>query len=200
MRRSGATGKSGSAGVARRRRLGRFALNRRRLPARRQHRRHRHARHQFFHVSHPFAVRSPNRTHIARFRRACSICDQQHGALLSSESPTAEPSIFASRAARVTLVMSCLFGTTGVILVFLPRWLEVERGLTGAEIGAMLSLRAIRAHPHRPGHRHWADGAADRAHAAPLISIAAVIAYAAFFFLAQRLLAAARRSASSRFR
>mgnify|MGYP000880160713 CR=1 FL=1 len=47
---------------------------------------------------------------------------------------------FATRAARVTLVMSCLFSTSGMILVFLPRWLEVERGLEGAQIGAVLSL------------------------------------------------------------
>ena len=55
---------------------------------------------------------------------------------MSAES---EP-FLSSRAARVTMVMSALFGTTGVILVFLPRWLEVERALSGAEIGAVLSL------------------------------------------------------------
>ena len=38
------------------------------------------------------------------------------------------------------MVMSALFGTTGVSLVFLPRWLEVERNLSGVEIGAIISL------------------------------------------------------------
>lgn len=98
---------------------------------------------------------------------------------------SAEPaSLFASRAVRVTLVMSALFATTGVTLVFLPRWLEVERGLSGAEIGAVLSLAQFARIVTGPAIGFWADGAPDRARPLKLISIAAVLAFAAFFFLA----------------
>lgn len=92
------------------------------------------------------------------------------------------PSIFASRAARVTLVMSTLFGTTGVILVFLPRWLEFERGLSGAEIGAILSLAQFARLITGPTIAFQADGAADRSKALQYVTLAAVFAYAAFFF------------------
>jgi MFS transporter, PPP family, 3-phenylpropionic acid transporter len=90
----------------------------------------------------------------------------------------------ASRAARVTLVMSCLYTAAGVILVFLPRWLEAERGLSGAEIGAVLSLPQLARIVIGPTIAHWADGVADRRTPLRLISIAAVAAYAVFFFLA----------------
>lgn len=96
-----------------------------------------------------------------------------------------EPSILATRAARVTLVMSCLFGTTGVILVYLPRWLEVERLLTGAEIGAVLALAQAARIVTGPAIAYWADGAADRRTPMRIVAIAALIAYAAFFFLAR---------------
>lgn len=97
---------------------------------------------------------------------------------------TPEPSALTSRAARVTLVMSCLFGTTGVILVFLPRWLEVERALSGAEIGAVLSLAQLARILTGPAIAFWADGARDRSTPLRFVSIAAAISYAAFFFLA----------------
>lgn len=93
-------------------------------------------------------------------------------------------SVFTSRAARVTLVMSCLFATTGVTLVFLPRWLEVERGLSGAEIGAVLSLAQLTRIFTGPAIAFWADGAADRRTPFRLMAIAAIAAYSAFFFLA----------------
>ncbi|WP_167755837.1 MFS transporter [Vitreimonas flagellata] len=93
-------------------------------------------------------------------------------------------SIFSSRAARVTLVMSCLFATTGVTLVFLPRWLEVERGLSGAEIGAVLSLAQLARIFTGPAIAFWADGVADRRTPFRLMAIAAIAAYAAFFLLA----------------
>jgi len=96
---------------------------------------------------------------------------------------TAE-SILNSRAARVTMVMSALFGTTGVILVFLPRWLEVERALSGAEIGAVLSLAQFARILTGPAIAYWADGASDRGTPLKYVSVAAVIAYAAFFFIA----------------
>jgi len=101
---------------------------------------------------------------------------------LNAESPPT--SIFATPAARVTMVMSALFGTTGVILVFLPRWLEVERGLSGAEIGIILSLAQFARVITGPLIAYRADRAADRATPLKVIAIAAVFAYAAFFFLA----------------
>ncbi|MBY0566384.1 MAG: MFS transporter [Hyphomonadaceae bacterium] len=90
-------------------------------------------------------------------------------------------SLFATRAARVTLVMSCLFGTTGVILVFLPRWLEVERGLSGAEIGAVLSLAQIARVVTGPLVAAWTDSVADRSMPLRIVAVAALAAYAAFF-------------------
>jgi PPP family 3-phenylpropionic acid transporter len=90
-------------------------------------------------------------------------------------------SLFATRAARVTLVMSCLFGTTGVILVFLPRWLEVERGLSGAEIGAVLSLAQIARVVTGPLVAAWTDSVADRSMPLRIVAVAALAAYVAFF-------------------
>lgn len=81
--------------------------------------------------------------------------------------------------------MSCLFGTTGVILVYLPRWLEVERLLTGAEIGGVLSLAQAARIFTGPAIAYWADGAGDRRTPMRIVAIAASIAYAAFFFLAR---------------
>lgn len=98
-----------------------------------------------------------------------------------SAEPT-PPSILGSQAARVTLVMSCLFATTGVILVFLPRWLEVERGLTGAQIGIVLSLAQLARIFTGTAIAFWADGAADRRSPLRTLSIVATLAYAAFFF------------------
>jgi PPP family 3-phenylpropionic acid transporter len=101
---------------------------------------------------------------------------------LNSVSP--EPSVFTSRAARVTLVMSCLFGAYGMTLAFLPRWLEVERGMDGAAIGAILSLAQFARVVTGPAVAFWADGVDDRRAPIRLVLPAAVAAYAAFFFLA----------------
>jgi len=98
-------------------------------------------------------------------------------------SADSEP-VLASRAARVTMVMSALFGTTGVILVFLPRWLEVERALSGAEIGAVLSLAQFARILTGTAIAYWADGTNDRGAPLKLVSVAALAAYAAFFFIA----------------
>lgn len=105
-------------------------------------------------------------------------------ASLSFQSPAAEQSLLTSRAARVTLVMAALFGAVGVTLVFLPRWLEVERGLSGAEIGAVLSLAQFARILTGPVIAYWADGARDRSTPLKLVSVATIAAYAAFFFLA----------------
>lgn len=94
-------------------------------------------------------------------------------------------STLSSPAARVTLVMSCLFAGTGVIMVFLPRWLEVERSLSGAEIGAVLSLAQFARILTGPAIAFWADGAGDRRVPLQLVSAGALISYVAFFFLAQ---------------
>lgn len=93
-------------------------------------------------------------------------------------------SSLTSRAARVTMVMSALFGTTGVILVYLPRWLEIERGLSGAEIGIVLSLAQLARIFTGPIIAYWADGSADRTTPLKLVAVASVLAYAAFFFIA----------------
>lgn len=92
--------------------------------------------------------------------------------------------IFATRAARVTLVMSALFAAAGVTLVFLPRWLEVERGLSGGEIGAVLSLAQFARIVTGPAIGYWADGSTDRSTPLKFVSVAAVVAYLAFFFVA----------------
>jgi MFS transporter, PPP family, 3-phenylpropionic acid transporter len=84
----------------------------------------------------------------------------------------------------VTLVMSCLFCAYGMTLAFLPRWLEVERNLGGAAIGAILALAQFARIVTGPVVAFWADGAADRRMPIRLVLVAAVLAYAAFFFLA----------------
>src|SRR5262249_55008459 len=70
----------------------------------------------------------------------------------------ARPGLWRSRAARVTLSMCCLFGTTGMVMVFLPRWLESARGLTGAEIGALIALPQMARIGIGPIVAFWADG------------------------------------------
>lgn len=95
------------------------------------------------------------------------------------------PSILSTRAARVTMVMSALFGTTGVIMVFLPRWLELERGLSGVEIGTVLSLSQFGRMLTGPAIAYWADGARDRSLPIKLLAVATLAAYAAFLFFAQ---------------
>ncbi|MBX3510947.1 MAG: MFS transporter [Hyphomonadaceae bacterium] len=96
-----------------------------------------------------------------------------------------EPSILASRAARVTLVMSCLFSVTGVTLTFLPRWLEVERGLSGLEIGLVLSLSQLARVFTGPTIGFLADGVRDRRMPIRICVAASLLAYVAFFFAAQ---------------
>jgi MFS transporter, PPP family, 3-phenylpropionic acid transporter len=91
----------------------------------------------------------------------------------------------ASAAVRMTIVMSCLFATAGVNMVFLPRWLEFERDLAGAEIGAVLSLAQAARIVTGPAIALWADGAADRRTPLRIVAFASVGAYLAFFFLAR---------------
>ncbi|MBS0384431.1 MAG: MFS transporter [Proteobacteria bacterium] len=95
-----------------------------------------------------------------------------------------EPSFLASRAAGVTLVMSCLYSATGITLVFLPRWLAGERGLSGAEIGILLSASQLTRIVLGPAIAFWADGHADRRTPIRLLAPAALAAFLVFFFLA----------------
>ena len=99
--------------------------------------------------------------------------------------PPPEPSFLASRAARVTLVMSCLYSATGITLVFLPRWLAGERGLSGAEIGILLSSSQLTRIVLGPAIAFWADGHADRRTPIRLIAPAGLGAFLIFFFLAR---------------
>lgn len=66
-------------------------------------------------------------------------------------------------------------------MVFLPRWLEFERGLAGAEIGAVLSLSQLARILVGPAIAYWADGARDRHMPIRTLTLAAVLAYVAFF-------------------
>lgn len=97
--------------------------------------------------------------------------------------PSEATSLLATPAARITLVMAALFGMAGVTLVFLPRWLEVERGLNGAQIGAVLSLAQFARIVTGPLIANWADKASDRNAPLRWMSAAALIAYGAFFLM-----------------
>ncbi|MBY0564208.1 MAG: MFS transporter [Hyphomonadaceae bacterium] len=97
--------------------------------------------------------------------------------------PSRLQSILATPAARMTLVMSALFGMAGVTLVFLPRWLEVERDLNGAQIGAVLSLAQFARIITGPLIARWADSAAERSAPLRWMSAAALVAYGAFFLV-----------------
>lgn len=89
-----------------------------------------------------------------------------------------------ARALRVTIAMACLFSTMGMVLTFLPRWLEAERGLSGAEIGAVLSLAQLARILTGAGIAFWADGAADRRMPIRLVALASLGAYAVFLLIA----------------
>ncbi|HVZ99107.1 MAG TPA: MFS transporter [Caulobacterales bacterium] len=90
-----------------------------------------------------------------------------------------------SRVVRVTAVMCALFAAYGLVLPYLGRWLENERHLNGAEIGAVLSLSQLTRIVVGPLIAFWADGAADRRTPIRVLAAAAVVLFAAFFFLAR---------------
>lgn len=89
-----------------------------------------------------------------------------------------------SEVVRVTILMSCLFAVYGVALPYLSRWLEVERGLVGAEIGAVLSLAQLARIATGPTIAFWADGAGDRRTPIRVLTLVGLVSYAGFFFLA----------------
>ncbi len=70
-------------------------------------------------------------------------------------------------------------------MVFLPRWLAGERGLSGAEIGAVLSLAQGARIFTGPLIAAWADRARDRSTPVRVVACLAVLAYGAFFFIAR---------------
>jgi PPP family 3-phenylpropionic acid transporter len=71
-----------------------------------------------------------------------------------------------------------------VVLPYLSRGLEVERGLVGAEIGAVLSLAQLARIGVGPLIAFWADGAADRRTPIRILATLALCAFAGFFFIA----------------
>lgn len=81
--------------------------------------------------------------------------------------------------------MSLLFCAYGMTLAFLPRWLEVERGLDGAAIGAILALAQFARIVTGPAVAFWADGAADRRMPIRLVLSGALLAYGVFFLVAR---------------
>lgn len=88
--------------------------------------------------------------------------------------------ILDAPAARPTLMMACLFGGLGVGLPFLSRWLEEARGLSGFEIGAILSSASLARLLIGPLIAAWADGFTDRRRGLTALCVAALAAYAAF--------------------
>ncbi len=93
-------------------------------------------------------------------------------------------SALLSPAARVTLAMSAMFSAWGMAAPFLPRWLEVERGLSGTEIGAVLSAAMLARIAAGPAIAAWAEGYADRRAPLRYIAIATLILFAGLFYLA----------------
>ncbi len=95
-----------------------------------------------------------------------------------------ESSILASRASRLTLVMACLFSATGVLMVFLPRWLAGVHGLNGGQNRAVLSLAQFARIVTGPAIAYWADSVGDRNAPLRIVAAATIAAFAAFFFFA----------------
>jgi len=77
---------------------------------------------------------------------------------------------------RVTIFMSALFAGTGMIVPFLPSWLEDDRGLSGVEIGYIIATAMLARIVTGPLIAAWADGQMDRRR--PLIILAATTALA----------------------
>lgn len=82
---------------------------------------------------------------------------------------------------RIALVMSALTCGYGLSLPFMSRWLEIERGMSGAEIGAIVSAAQLVRILIGPTIAAWADGAADRRTPLRLLLLSSVALFAAFF-------------------
>jgi PPP family 3-phenylpropionic acid transporter len=90
-------------------------------------------------------------------------------------------SVFAEPTARLTLVMSSLFLALGVMLPFVPQWLQEARGLTGLEVGAIAAAAPIARIISGPMLATWADGFRDRRVPIALFALGALVFYALFF-------------------
>jgi len=90
-----------------------------------------------------------------------------------------------SPGARLTLTMSAWFCAWGITTPFLPRWLEVERGLSGVEIGAVLASAQLVRIFTGPAIAAWADGFKDRRTPLRILIVATFAAYALFLLVAQ---------------
>lgn len=86
-----------------------------------------------------------------------------------------------ARALGVAAAMGGGYAVLGVSLPFLPRWLEVEGGLTGVEIGFVVSSAPLLRIVLGPMIALWADGFADRRRPLQLLTVAALIAYGVFW-------------------
>lgn len=89
--------------------------------------------------------------------------------------------LFSDPVARLTLAMTALFCGFGAALPFLPRWLEEERGLTGWEIGAVVSGAQLGRVVIGPVIAAWADGFADRRSAMRVLAVVGLALYVVFF-------------------
>lgn len=79
--------------------------------------------------------------------------------------------------------MSAVTCGYGASLPFLPRWLEVERGLSGVEIGAILSSAQLARIIVGTLIATWADGVRDRRVPMRILIVASALGFAGFFML-----------------
>lgn len=93
-------------------------------------------------------------------------------------------STLTSPAARITFVMASMYSAWGMASPFFPRWLEAEKGLSGVEIGAVLSAAMLARIAAGPSIAAWADGFSDRRTPVRIIALAALAAWALLFFAA----------------
>lgn len=89
-----------------------------------------------------------------------------------------------SPGARITLTMSFWFCAWGITTPFLPRWLEVEKGLTGVEIGAVLAASQLLRIFSGPALASWADGFKDRRTPIRILALLSLALFALYLTLA----------------
>ncbi|MBU6373339.1 MAG: MFS transporter [Alphaproteobacteria bacterium] len=82
---------------------------------------------------------------------------------------------------RLSIYLSLTFAAAGAGMPFLPRWLEQERGLTGLEIGAVLSAAALVRILVAPLIAAAIEGVADRSRPLRWLAASAALAYVAFW-------------------
>jgi PPP family 3-phenylpropionic acid transporter len=86
----------------------------------------------------------------------------------------------ADPAVRLSLYLSLPFLASGAAMPFLPRFLEIDRGLSGLEIGAVLSAASLVRLFVAPLISAWADGFTDRSTPLRLLPVGVAIAFLAF--------------------